>query len=348
MSTGASPEESPSPAYIHRPPHTWLPMLLGAGAIVLAAGLIVPATYAAGLLRQVNGIVDELGADQSGSGDAFFDEKCPPYIRRMGGPDRAAARLGVYLRLPRKWTREPRAERWPVVYRLLGYCGRAGLAHLRNALDEKPLPDATAIWALGQLGPEAREVVPELLHIQSVHRGLGDVVPVAVRKIAPEPALLIAFLGDEQIGALARDYLLACGPEAGPEFLAALRSADPHARSIAIRALTGCQPVPEAALFALAEALNDPDQGLRNQAGLALCQLSPRRKEILPSLTQALGSRDVQVRVCAARLLGDLGPAAWSAEPLLRGRLNDQDRSVRAAAQQSLAKIAGRSRRPRT
>jgi hypothetical protein len=348
MSTGSSPEEATSPAEAHRPPHTWLPMLLGAGAIVLAAGLVVPAAYAVGLLRQVNGIVDELGADQSGSGDGFFDEKCPPYIRRMGGPDRAAARLGLYLRLPRKWTREPRAERWPVVYRLLGYCGRAGLAPLRSALGEKPLPDATAIWALGQLGTEAREVVPELLYIQSVHQNLGDVVCAAVRKIAPEPALLIALLGDEQIGILAQGYLLECGPEAGPELLATLRSADPLARSVAIRALTAHQAVPDAALFALAEALSDPDEGFRREAGLALSRLSPARKEILPALTRALDSRDVWVRICAARLLGGLGPAARSAEPLLRARLNDQDQSVRVAAQRSLAMVAGRSRRPRT
>ena len=59
----------------------------------------------------------------------------------------------------------------------------------------------------------------------------------------------------------------------------------------------------------------------------------------LPALAQALSDPDDRVRQAAGEALGSLGPLAQSAEPALRRALNDPEAGVRRAASGALLNL---------
>jgi HEAT repeat protein len=122
----------------------------------------------------------------------------PQEIERLGGPELAARDLSLYTRLPDRI-----ADRKRTAALLLGRCGKPAVPALVGLLGNK---DEYVRWyaayALGRIGPEAREAVPALA------RALGDnnkdvrrCAAEALGRIGPEarevvPAL-VGLLGDE-------------------------------------------------------------------------------------------------------------------------------------------------------
>jgi HEAT repeat protein len=104
-------------------------------------------------------------------------------------------------------------------------------------------------------------------------------------------------------------------------------------RKSAALTLKNLGPEAEAALPALALALNDPDPETAGAVTQALGQIGP---PAVPALIQALSIPHKQARREAARALGKLGAAARSAVPALQKTLTDADMKVRMAAAQAL------------
>ena len=93
-----------------------------------------------------------------GKKEVWKDRRARAAIEELGGPARAARRLGAYLRLPR-WFAAHRHHAADV----LGGCGAAGVGKLVRALaDDDARVRAWAIRSLGKIGPDAREAVPAL------------------------------------------------------------------------------------------------------------------------------------------------------------------------------------------
>ena len=61
----------------------------------------------------------------------------------------------------------------------------------------------------------------------------------------------------------------------------------------------------------------------------------------VPALAQALSDRDDRVRQAAAEVLGSFGPLAQNAEPALRRALDDKEATVRKAASSALLNLKG-------
>ena len=127
----------------------------------------------------------------------------------------------------------------------------------------------------------------------------------------------------------------------------AMRHRDPNTRKAAAAAL-GELGVVEA----LAQALRDPDKGIRRNA------VRPLRRIVTgpgpsydPSVTSAaiaalagaLSDAHRDVRYGAASSLGMIGPAARDAVPALTAAMKDPDPSIRRATAQTLGRIGGES-----
>ena len=104
-------------------------------------------------------------------------------IDRLGGPERAAAKLDLYLRLPRMFTdRRGRAAL------TLGRCGRPAVPGLIRALSD---PDSNvrfyAAQGLGRMGPDAAATIPALEKmLQDEDQSLRRAAEVALTRICGE------------------------------------------------------------------------------------------------------------------------------------------------------------------
>jgi HEAT repeat protein len=98
-----------------------------------------------------------------------------------------------------------------------------------------------------------------------------------------------------------RRAIQAIGPAGLPELLAALKSDDVQTRANAATALSELGPRAEAAVPALAAAVQgDPDDGVRASAASALGAVGPAAKSALPALRKAAGDRNAALTHDAA------------------------------------------------
>jgi hypothetical protein len=89
----------------------------------------------------------------------YFHDGRDPLILRLGGPERAAAKLDFYRRLP-DWLAPHRCE---AVF-LLGLCGDGVVPELTRALKDKNAGvRAAAASALGRIDAKAQDAVPALV-----------------------------------------------------------------------------------------------------------------------------------------------------------------------------------------
>lgn len=190
-------------------------------------------------------------------------------VAQLGTPERAAGRLGAFVRLPKWLTRDKSRsdlDLRPIAIRLLGACGEPGIDALISLLSEEDDVLCTcAAQALGRAGRDARKAVPHLVRLLS---GPGSrEKPWARSKAA---------------GALGR-----MGPDAAvavPELAQAL--SDPHdeLRANAAGALLSFGSASRAAIPQLAAALQDKDGVVRELAVRALGLLGPAAREATASL----------------------------------------------------------------
>ena len=144
-----------------RPQRTLLPIILWSAGIVLALALLWLAASTWVSVRETNKVLLEVRFLPFISGGPGPEIILWPKeaVERLGGRERAAARLRLYLFLPDKL-----APRVIEAIQLLRYCGRSGVPVLARVLLHGSDRDHR-IWAarsLQQLGKDAAEAIPAL------------------------------------------------------------------------------------------------------------------------------------------------------------------------------------------
>lgn len=191
----------------------------------------------------------------------------------------------------------------------LGKGAAPAVAELHRVLAKDPQDQvrAAAATALGAIGPQAKDAVPELL--------LG---------LVPGPGR--ATLRSESLEALKR-----IGPAAVPGLNQALKAKNALVRAGAAQILATFGPASAPALANLIICLDDGDARVRPQAALALGRIGRNKaRRAVPGLVQALGDDQLRVRICVAIALALLKEKPARAVPLLTEGLNHKDPIVRA------------------
>jgi HEAT repeat protein len=167
-----------------------------------------------------------------------------------------------------------------------------------------PVEGLRAVTALGNLGGQARRVLPALhaaLTETALHDGDESVRTQAVRavlQVGPQPASEVAALSDalqDELDVVRFHAAIALG-NVGRE----------------------AQPALPALIHA---ALWDEDPAVRVGAALALWKIDRKGPLVIPALMKALDDANELICWIAADWLGQLGPAAREAVPALRQAL---------------------------
>jgi HEAT repeat protein len=210
--------------------------------------------------------------------------------------------------------------------------------------------------ALGQIGPDAKDAIPELAEglknqtepyaISALTLALGKIGSASV------PALRELLKGNNvTIQGEAAGALKLIGPDAAdavPELIDVVKKrkdATDIAGLQAIDALGKIGPKAKDAVPELTEALKDKTahSPFRLRAAMALGNLGPSAKDAVPALVEALNAETAKygpLRFHAATALGQIGPDAEKAVLPLLDLLNDKNAGpVRLLAVDALGKI---------
>lgn len=202
----------------------------------------------------------------------------------------------------------------------LARVGKAGVPTLIRALREKDEHiRANVIIALGSIGPDAGEAVPDLI---KVYRDMN----------ADRPGFFMRQYAIEALGKI--------GPatqEVIPVLLGALEDGTGDISDSAGYALVFRSPMVEAAVPVLIRKLKSKDS---TSALNTAVFFGPTSKKALPQLTAALKDKNSRVRTWASRALGNMGTEAIDAVPILAQRVITEDvEEVRRSALNSLARL---------
>lgn len=236
---------------------------------------------------------------------------------------------------------------------------------LKNGFGEARI---AAIEALGQLGPGARDALPDLVpELIDGDKDVQNATIKTLKRIEPKwvqsqeakkaaPDLLKALAdSDKNVQATAAKVLEKIDPqwpgkpyavEAVPHFVSALDHGLETVRLAGANVLGHIGPPAKDAVPKLILKLSDYDANVRAAASAALNKINPAwRKdpsvvESVPALVEDLASDDWRKRSSAAGALGEIGPdAAGEAIPSLVEHLADGDKNVRLAVRAALKKI---------
>lgn len=198
--------------------------------------------------------------------------------------------------------------------------------------------------ALGRLGADSREAVPDLIAAALDARpdvrwraiwALGQIGPPA----KPAVTVLRAALADPDLRWRAAEALGGIGPDAVqavPDLLALLGDPSSNVRWRAATAL-GKIRAPRAA-SGLAKAVADPAENVRLAATVALIEVDADQALAEPAFLAALHDTDRRVRLQALRGLGRQYSPSPAARRALEAAAKDPDPDVRARAAISLSK----------
>jgi hypothetical protein len=295
------------------PLRTWRPMAAWTAGILLALGLalmvglvVIPYCQARRVLNELheNWRMSSLPAFRS-IPDDWLARNAGAGIEKLGGPEHAAGRLGLYLRMPHWLTREE-CRAWAAA--CLAYCGRWGEPALAEALRAPPGPRKCGALAGGP-------------------PSTGD-------------PLMDAFCAGPGVRELALRALLAAPTDYSPRVVTAvaevLKDPNQDIRRLAcsVRALAG--PGAEPAVPGLAALIDDPVSAVRLDALDALGRIGT---PAVPVLAGALDHSNHVIRWRAAHALGSMLPETAAAIPALQAALRSPDESVRSEAAEALRKV---------
>jgi len=272
--------------------------------------------------------------------------------------------------------RDPVAENRMETGSSLGRLGPRAAPAVGALVQEVQAKNVMAAWALGRIGPLAKEGIPAL------RVALADpVTATPVVRFDPSDAgkrvpgqLSLAEASAEALGLIGAD-----AAPAAPELIRALRDARPFVRRNAATALGHVQPENvKATASALAAILSDADPAVRTAAAGALGELGNEASAAGPALVRALREKNQTEGVVAAaggalgrlrldkdaaaalvkalkaagpiarrhaaKALGQTRPVPPSAVSALVEALSDAQAGVRAAAAEGLGNIGSDAR----
>jgi len=205
-----------------------------------------------------------------------------------------------------------------------------------------------AIWALGRLGAEAKDAVPDLIHAlrdddelirATAAEALGRMgaaaehaVPALIEELDDLASMDVC---ENSVKALTK-IVRAAPQETLPLLLnVVLGDTDKIVQHFAVKALCG---IGSLAVEALGEALVDARYKVRFRSARTIGQMGPVAKAVVPALIRML-SGDTDDIGPSAYALGRIGPAASEAIPILVEFLGHENWRVRAACTDALGGI---------
>jgi HEAT repeat protein/S1-C subfamily serine protease len=209
---------------------------------------------------------------------------------------------------------------------------------------------AEAAKRLGDLGPDAKIAVPDLIPLLKDPDNLvRRFTRTALDKIGPptknEVPTLLEMIEDPNATVRIHvvDALGKVGPEgqaALPALTKALKDTDAKVREAAAHAVARVgKKTPEAVVPLLSEALKDSEKTVRVAAAEALAADLTLNSRDVGMLVELLQHQDSEVRVQAAVALKKLGPDAVVAKKPLLDTLKKADTPLRRASLEALATI---------
>ncbi len=186
----------------------------------------------------------------------------------------------------------------------------------------------SAAFALGRMGVEARQAVPEL-----------------ARRVLQDPDAGVRDAAAAAIGDIVRDFKGGDAGQiwtnAGGTLVKALNDSDERVRRSAAYALGTFGPPGVGATEYLVKALKDDKPSVRQNAAWAVGKIGEGAKEAVGDLCELLSDKDTLVRRDAAGALGSMGKAgAKAGRPLIDLLKSESDDVVKKTTLDSLAHIA--------
>jgi HEAT repeat protein len=290
---------------------------LGPDALPAAPNMIAALKDHRELLADVVKILDKLGTKVT---EAYLDalKNESPMVRQFAaeqigklGADakEAAPALMITLRDKDKAVRGASAD-------ALEKIGKGVVPALREQIKDKdPELRAQAIETLGEVGPRAKDALPD------IKGALNDQSP----KVRLQAAKAIRKIGDTQAAAA--------------EFIKLLGDPDINVRKITAAALEELGADAKDATPGLAKLLKEKDKELRLQAIMTLKSIGPGAKDAVAGLIAIVMDQDVEIRNAAIQTLGRIGPDAKDAIPVLIVLFKDKDEGTRGMAATAVGEI---------
>jgi HEAT repeat protein len=230
------------------------------------------------------------------------------------GPDASDALSGLVEGL--KKVGEPEYSAAATI--AMGKIGAAAVPYLQSVLkeetDEKVLANASLV--LRQIGPDAKDAVPELIEV--VKKGKPPQAVEALGRIGPKAKAAVPVLA---------------------EALKGKGSGSDPMRVRAAIALGQIGPDAKEAVPALADALSGPPP-LRFHAATSLGQIGPNADKAVVALIDLLKDEKAGPgRALAAQALGEIGPGAKDALRTLKELTGNKDGNLGTAATKAVEKI---------
>lgn len=255
------------------------------------------------------------------AGDAAV-QKTRVDLDRLGGPERAAPRLALYVRLPARL-----APHRDVAAFLLGRCGPAAVPVLTELL-AKGDPDLrdSAIESLGQIGEAAGPAVPALAGLleDPDDRVRNRALTVLTRIGRPAATVLAAALEHEEWRRTALRPLFEIGAEARvavPQLRACLNTEDEYVRFLALLTLSRIGPEAAPALPEVRRLMRETGYCHRARAMETLAHVGPDPRVDRPFIVELI-AKDHYCRDDAVEMLLSMGPDVTDAIPALLADIN--------------------------
>jgi HEAT repeat protein len=334
-------QQPPEPAYHGRPLVYWLEHFFPPSAYI-SGGTSSPEAVEAICQIGTNGI--------------------PTLLRLAAAHDSTLTLKLVALAAKQHLIRVPFTSAWEknrlatLGFSALGAAASNAVPALIRILDAKSSPwsQEAAAYALGSIGPAARQAVPSLC--SALASPLGQVrmaFVMALGRIHAEPGRAIPALtksltdSDQSVRQYATEALGRFGADAQPAVPALIALCDQHtAESLhAATALGLMGPAAKAAVPSLLRGSVDTNLDLefRRLCILALGRIHAEPELVVPalmrSLREAASDTEVQIQLFSANALGQFGPEARLAVPLLAALLQDPHSYIRFHASNALQLI---------
>jgi HEAT repeat protein len=251
------------------------------------------------------------------------------------------------------------------------------VSFLRNNLKDSDVTvRLSAASDLAELGPDAKEAIPDLIETLKdrnedvrlttvdaltaigkdaigplIEATKSDNVDIrwgaaeAIRRIGPEakdalPQLTKLLEDKDEVIRLRAAYSMSVfglgGRAAVPILVDALQHENADERT---RAVEGLQRIGLPAVPSLTRKLEDPNPKVRNSAAEALGKIGSDARDAVPNLIKVLKDPDASVRRHAAAALGNFWPQADVIAPHLLEALDDWDPTVIKAASHAMARL---------
>jgi HEAT repeat protein len=211
----------------------------------------------------------------------------------------------------------------------------------------------TALYDLGEIGPEAKTAVPAITNIlQDKSKQCHGEAIITLGKIGPDaksavPAL-VGLLPDITDWTTHTDILHAIDkikPDANilvPELVRLLRNKQYEGYVVyneVIDLIKALKPDVKIAVPAFIDLLRDKDSDVRDSAARAIGELPSDALTYVPAIIELFHDKDSGIRGAAADTIGYMGSGAKAAIPALVELLHDENAAVRRAASDALGSI---------